>query len=270
MGWDEMSGCRLAVGFFGIPRSLKWTLSSLEENILSPLRELGTLEVFAHFYRQLAIDNPRSGEDGFLDQSDYGLLTYDGLILEEPGECLEKRGFRDILSYGDPWGDEGKSLSNLVHQLNSLQALSSLIESAKPEVVVLARPDLLYHDNLLPACLEHFRLPPKSITIPDWQWFGGVNDRFAICGYDAFLAYANRIDLVFDYLKANKGGLHSEQFLFYCLNRLGVRIHPGHFCASRVRSNGFVVPESFKPISTSKKIRRLFVNRICCSLVDHR
>lgn len=255
-----MSSRRFAVGFFGIPRSLKWTLRSIEDNVISPLREAGELNVFAHLYNQKEINNPRSGENVFVDQSDYGLLKCDEVILEDSGECLGHRKYQDILTYGDPWGDEGKSLSNLVHQLNSLQRLSRLVESAKPDVVVLARPDLLYHDSLLPACLEHLQLPSRSITVPDWQWYDGVNDRCAICGYEAFLAYANRVDRIFEYLREGAGGLHSESFLFYCLNRSRIRIYPGRFRASRVRSNGFVVQENFRPVSASKKFRRLFVN----------
>ena len=73
---------RIAIGFFGLARSLQWTLPSIQQNIIQPARELGDVRLFAHLYRQTHIKNSRSGEDNALNPDEYLLLQCDEVILE--------------------------------------------------------------------------------------------------------------------------------------------------------------------------------------------
>jgi hypothetical protein len=139
---------RIAIGFFGITRSLKWTLPSIQKNIIEPSRLLGESRLFAHFYHQEHIDNPRTGEHQSLDPNEYLLLECDEIKIEKPGNCLIEANYTWILSHGDAFHDEGKSLANLIHQLHSLKQVGCMIEAWKPDLVIMARPDLMYHDNL--------------------------------------------------------------------------------------------------------------------------
>ena len=180
---------RIAIGFFGITRSLKWTLPSIQKNIIEQARALGDTRLFAHFYQQDHINNPRTGEDQSLDTNEYQLLECDEVELEKPGTCLATANFEWILSHGDAFYDEGKSLANLIHQLHSLQQVGRMIEAWKPDVTILARPDLTYHDSFASVIDKQLKSSPTKITIPDWQWYGGYNDRFAICGLDAGRIY---------------------------------------------------------------------------------
>ena len=62
---------KIAICFFGITRSLKYTIGSIEENILNPARTLGDVRVFAHFFNQERVENSRSRESTALDRSEY-------------------------------------------------------------------------------------------------------------------------------------------------------------------------------------------------------
>ena len=247
---------KIAIGFFGLARSLKWTLPSIKENIIEPARELGDVRLFAHLYQQNHITNPRSGENDPLDPDEYRLLECDEVRLEEPGKCLEGARYEWVLSHGDAFHDGGKSLANLIHQLHSLQVVGEIIDAWKPNVVILARPDLHYHDNLSHLIRKHLKRSSLSLSLPDWQWYGGYNDRFAVCGSLASKCYSNRLALVPRYLKKTGGPLPAERFLRFCLNENGVCVYSAAVQASRVRANGQMVNEDFRSISKRKIFRR--------------
>lgn len=247
---------KIAIGFFGVTRSLKWTLPSIRENIIEPARQLGDVRLFAHLYQQTHITNPRSGEDDPLDPEEYRLLECDEVRLEEPGHCLEAARYEWILSHGDAFHDGGKSLANLIHQLHSLQMVGRMINVWQPDLVVLARPDLRYHDNLGNALRKQISRSARYISVPDWQWYGGVNDRIAIGSAQACHAYSHRIDLIPDYLHKTGGPLPAERFLRFSLNKHGLVPVAIRITASRVRAAGRAEDENFKPISTSKMLRR--------------
>jgi hypothetical protein len=59
---------RLALCFFGLTRSLNWTVESIENHILGPLNRAGTpgnevkYDVFLHTYAMKSVNNPRTNE----------------------------------------------------------------------------------------------------------------------------------------------------------------------------------------------------------------
>jgi hypothetical protein len=251
---------QIAIGFFGITRSLKWTAPSIKKNIIDPIRPLGNIMVYGHFYKIKFIKNKRSGENQPVHQNDDKNLKFDELLLENPDHILKKIDYKKILSYGDAWDDDGKSLSNLIHQLASLKRLAGLISKQKPDVVILARPDLYYRDSFLDVVKLHLKLPSYYVSVPHWQWFGGVNDRFAVLGYEAFLAYASRLDAVHKYLETEKKPLHSESFLWKTLIRNNIIISTMDIKAHRVRANGIELSEGFEKLTLSRIIRYNLAN----------
>jgi hypothetical protein len=247
---------RIAIGFFGITRSLKWTLPSIQKNIIAPARELGETRLFAHLYQQEHINNPRTGEDQSLDPNEYQLLGCDEVELEKPGNCLAEANYEWVLSHGDAFHDDGKSLANLIHQLHSLQQVGRMIAAWKPDILVMTRPDLMYHDNFYQVLKDQLKSPSNSLTIPNWQWFGGYNDRFAVCGPVAGFAYANRKDLIKNYLNKTGGPLPAERFLRFNLHKGRISVKTCSLRASRTRANGTAVDEDFNAASLGKYIKR--------------
>ena len=237
---------KIAVVFFGITRALRLTLPSITENLLGPARAIAReVRLYGHFFTQTAIQNPRSGEEGHLDPEEYRLLNLDQVELEAPGACLDLYPIAEMQERGDIWRDDFASFRNLVHQLHSLKRATLLAEGFQPDIVIFARPDLLYHDS----AAEHLDLLARAhrsfVLAPDWaQWFGH-NDRFALVkGSDSVAAYGQRADRMGEYCARGKR-LHSERFLKFALREQRVRLV--HMRASRVRANGMQVLEDFTP-----------------------
>lgn len=69
---------RVAVAFYGLTRSLRFTADSIKANVLQPLRDAGyTVETFLHTYDLAHLKNKRSHEDTDLDTSEWKLLQPD-------------------------------------------------------------------------------------------------------------------------------------------------------------------------------------------------
>ena len=237
---------RIAVVFFGITRALRLTLPSITANLVDPARAIaGEVRLFGHFFTQTAISNHRSGETGELDPEEYKLLALDAVELEAPGACLDLYPMAKMQARGDIWGDEFASFRNLVHQLHSLKRATLLAEDFQPDIVIFARPDLLYHDSMAEHLDMLARAHRQFVLVPDWSLWFGLNDRFALAkGADGIAAYGKRADRMGEYCARGKR-LHSERFLKFALG--DQRVRPMHLRASRVRSNGLQVLEDFTP-----------------------
>lgn len=237
---------KIAVVFFGITRALRLTLPSITAQLIDPARAIAReIRLCGHFFRQTGISNPRSGEMGELDPEEYRLLNLDAVEVEDPGACLDLYPMDQMQARGDIWRDDFASFRNLVHQLHSLKRATLLAEGFQPDIVIFARPDLLYHDS----AAEHLDLLARAhrsfVLVPDWaQWFGH-NDRFALVkGAEGVAAYGRRADRMGEYCAQGKR-LHSERFLKYALG--GQRVRTMHMRASRVRASGLQVLEDFTP-----------------------
>ena len=239
---------KISILFFGITRSLPWTIDSIRKNVVTPARKHGEVTILCHFYQQDRIDNPRSGENGAQNPDDYKLLSPDWVSLEPPGRCLSQWNFDEIYRHGDIEGDNGKSLGNLIHQLHSLNCVTERALQDHPDLVIFCRPDLCYHDSFDESLQKAAPYKGERAWIPYWQWHaGGLNDRFAIVrGEKAVRAYGQRILAVPSYLKETGRPLHAEKFIKYALKKASVRWGKMYVRASRVRLGGTVRNESFR------------------------
>lgn len=237
---------KIAICFYGITRSLGFTADSILGNIIAPARDLAEVKIFGHFYRMRRIDNPRSGEMGVAVGEEYHLLPIDGLETEEPGACLSNYPFREIREWGDWWGDDYRSLTNLIHQLHSLKMVHEASRAFGADVTIFARPDLLYYDTLHPALQRALNADADLVQVPRWQPFGGLNDRFAVTsGTVAAEAVATRVDLALGYCKERRAPLHSEQLLAYAVAARNLPVGLHSLRAGRVRANGARAKEIF-------------------------
>ena len=259
---------KVAICFFGITRSLRYTHASIEEHVLAPARRRSSPKVYAHFFLQKEIDNPRSGEKGQLDPEEYGLLPIDWLKLEEPNHCLEQWNFEGLKAWGDSWDDEFRSLRNLIHQLHSLHTVTQAALDDGAEVCLFCRPDLRYHDSLNGALSQALQAKGDRVFLPRWQDFGGLNDRFSICiGPGAIAAYGQRVLKAEPFCRAGGEPLHSERLLKFSLETAGIPIRRIKARASRVRMDGTQFPEDYDQpwVSAAKYVLRPRL----ASLADH-
>jgi hypothetical protein len=240
---------KIAICFFGITRSLRDTAESIRNNVIEPIRQLGDVTVYAHYFDQPVIHNLRTREINVTaDASEYKVLDYDHLLREAPDACLKEWDFTALKAGGDAWGDGFSSLRNHVHQLASIRKVWRLAMQDGPDIVVYLRPDMLYHDNFGSVVRTVIERKLRGIVVPDWQWWWGVNDRLAICcDRDAIDTYGRRIELAKEYIAGTGRPIHAEQLLKYCLDLNRVVVTKTHLRASRVRANGRCQEEDFVP-----------------------
>lgn len=236
---------RIALALFGLPRSAPLTFPFLEKNLLRPLAAAGELQVRAQLWRQRHVANARSGEDDPLPAANYEFFErFDPVVLDRP-ESLPPP-FAALRAHGDAWGDGFQSLGNCVLQLHALAAVTTQVALLAPQVVVFARCDLLYHEPLPIEALAHAAAHPDSIALPEWECWGGYNDRFAICGALAFRAYGERLQLAQRYCIGTDRPLHAESLLRWTMETQDVPVQLLKTRASRVRVDGRMEIEDFE------------------------
>ena len=133
---------RLAICFYGITRSLRHTLPSIEARAIAPARAAGDVRIYTHFFLQRRIDRIRTGETGELDLDEHRLLQPDWRELEEPDDCLATWDFDGLKRHGDFWENDFQSLRNLVHQLHSMNRVTAAARADGAQICLFLRPDL--------------------------------------------------------------------------------------------------------------------------------
>lgn len=246
---------KIAVALYGLPRASSVTLPSIMENILEPAEQLGRLEVRYHFLKQERIANPSTGENAALSAENYRLFNSFVGELESPEGIPERLGFQRIQEHGDAWANGFKSLRNLLLQLHSLKCVTAQVLELEPDIVVFARADLLYHNSFKQHLRTALEGKDQQIYIPNWQWCGGYNDRFAIVGKGAIETVGYRVDQIGQYLLKLHRPLHAERLLQFVIDKAEVQVFPVDLRASRVRVGDRVHREKFKRPALLRRIK---------------
>ncbi len=245
---DPLKGVNVCI--YGINRSLEWTSSSIRKKIVDPLLKLG---ISINLYAALNVTSTgkifssRSGElDLYLAQNESEWLPDFKIIRVDQDAFDSSFDFDRILRFGDSFGDGGSSIVNMMRALNALKIAYCNLpqDDSSTYHTIFLRPDLdiiddLNIDFLLSMCT------PNSIVVPNWHFFGGVNDRFAVCSPGRVSElYANRLDYIYALLEITKKPFHSEKCLYSLLHLNCITILPivsTRFV--RIRAGGALTPE---------------------------
>ena len=250
---------QIAICFFGITRSLRFTAPSIERNVIQPARQLGNARIYAHFFEQSAAKQANGQSEGQFDLTDARLLRPDWLETEPPDQCLSLWGLQSLQEFGDRWDDDFRSLRNMVHAMHSLHSVTTKALGDDPDVVVFVRPDLAYKDSLAPVIRQAIEMR-SGVFLPRWQSWGGLNDRFAIAGdRSAAEAWGLRARDMLEYCRQSSEPLHAERLLAFALRSRNVPVHPIDARAARVRASGRKVWENYGDESTA--IRQAVLKR---------
>ena len=250
-----MKNLKIGIVFYGLPRASQITLPSIFKNIIDPATKYGDVSIRYHFIKQERVDNPSTGESCELKSENYDLFDQFIGETEIDSGIPESRGLSKIKLYGDAWSNNYKSLNNLLLQLHSLERATLKILETGADVVIFARPDLLYHDSFEKELARLMKSPEAQVIIPNWQWAGGYNDRFCIAYGDAINTIGLRINLIAEYLRVLQRPLHAERLLHFAIERNRIFVNPSPLRASRVRAGGEVKQEKFKSPALMRRIR---------------
>ena len=160
-----MESQKLAICFFGLSRSLKKTLPSIESCIFNVLKEHSIpYDIYCHTYKLRKIKLKRSNENTILNPDEYKLLNADYSRVDNQGIFLKKFPTRKIFRFGDPWKTKFENSKNLLCQLNSLKQVTQMWVKNKDKYFgcLYLRPDHEYKNELpISQVLEIKRNPKK-------------------------------------------------------------------------------------------------------------
>lgn len=121
------NGDKFAICFFGLTRSLKYTIGGIRKNIYDVLRDAGIeYDVYVHTYDLEHLTLRRSNEDCDLDWREYRLLEPDEVRVTSQEEFRDNFDWGPIKKWGDMWNTKWENLHNVFYQLNSLVEVTKM------------------------------------------------------------------------------------------------------------------------------------------------
>ena len=240
---------KVALCFWGLTRSLKFTHKSIQDKILNVLKNASiNYTIFLHTYNfKSKYYNPRAKEIGLaLDFDDYKLLNADYVQIDDQDEIKKQLNLQQYRSRQDPWNTNYICVDNFICAMYSKQQLGKMVKNSGQEFdrIIFLRPDVRYLNNFDISWLS--LVNDNNVIIPGFALFPDFNDRFCIANCKNAQIYCNLFDNMLEYSKAHP--LHSEKFQSFYLRKVyHLSIQYILFFFNRVRSNGNEENDSHAP-----------------------
>jgi hypothetical protein len=236
---ENQNEIKIAICFWGLCRSTKYTIDSINKNIFVPLIDNEIkFDILLHTntYKGLYY-NTWSGEKNVqLDNDAWKLLNPSQYIIEDQEKddlILDLPKYR---RHGDPWDQPNfNALNNFIRALWSMNKVTSLWKDKKGEYthVIYLRSDVFYENPLLMSYFQN--LQDNEILLPDFEKFP-VNDRFAIGKPDVMEIYGERFNKAYEFSLLYP--LHAETYLNHTLKENKIIIREIDFKFHRVSVDG--------------------------------
>lgn len=240
---------RVALAFWGITRSLKHTIRSIEKHILDILQEHNIeYKIFLHTYSLTKpYSNNRNKEYNIqLDNEEYKLLHPYVFKVDDQEQIKTRLNLERYRTHPDPWATKYNSVDNFILAMYSKKCVTNLIQHSKMDFdyVIYLRPDVLYKNKL---DIHFFDLVnDHTICIPNFHCYMKdirFNDRFAICNMKNYTMYGRLFDQLYDYSTLKPA--HSEIFQYTMLTQQGFQFKHVPFHFWRVRANGTISKDCY-------------------------
>jgi hypothetical protein len=249
---------KVALCFWGLTRSLKYTIHSINKYILEVFKDKNIeYKIFLHTFRfDSTYNNPRASEtDIELDFDEYKLLNPNYVEIEDQDEVKTNIGMDKYRLSPDPWESGYISVDNFICAMYSKKQLGIMVENCDLtfDYIVYLRPDVKYSTYF---DIKYFSLANKySICTPNFHLFPKMNDRFCILTVNNLKRYYNLFDEMYKFSLTNP--LHSERFQYHIINNVYKwKIHYVPFYFNRVRANGAELNDSEKMKKISKQNKK--------------
>jgi hypothetical protein len=234
---------KVALIFWGLTRSLKYTLESIHKNIFDVLKEHSIeYDVFIHTYNiKGTYYNPRAGEKELTGvcSDDCVKLNPTKYMIDIQEEVQKDINLLQYRSKGNPWGGSFHTLDNFITAMYSKMKATELCFSTGNDYdcYLFLRPDVLYLNPIDVSWLTSVN--DTTIMVPNFHHTSWkFNDRAAICNKRVAELYGNIFTDMLDYSKQMK--LHSETIHLIHMKKYGVSPEFIHFRFNRVRITGKV------------------------------
>jgi len=227
----------IAICFFGLTRSLKITIDSINKNIFESLKKQNhEYKIFLHTYNLKKIINDRTGENNILDVEEYKLLNPDFFEITNQDDFDKFIEIDKYVKNGLSHTYTETTIMNILRQNNSIFEVWKLVKQSNInfDLFMMCRPDLEY---LQPIYIPDIKF--NTLYIPNFAHFGGLNDRFCVGDMASVDIWCSRLDNIEKY--SEKNILQSEQYLKYTLNQNKINVRfLNDFKFRRIRANGKV------------------------------
>lgn len=226
----------VALIFWGLTRSLKYTIESIQQNILNVLSNNKIkYKIFMHTYK---IEGLYSNKHAYerpikLDPFEYKLLNPDYLILDNQEKIIQSLNMEKYKKGRDPWNNNYQTLQNYILAMYSKNKVITTYQKQLKgfQYFFFLRPDVLY---LKPFDIKILKkINNSNCLIPNFSHNGGVNDRMFISKTNNGIKYGK----IFQELD-NYNFLHSETVLKEYLKQKNIDIILIDFFFTRIRANG--------------------------------
>ena len=242
---------KVAFCFWGLTRSLKYTIDSIKENIFNVFDEKGIdYDIFLHTYFFKGLyNNKQSNESNVsLNFEEYKLLNPKYFKIDNQDEVIKKINFS---LFETPKKKKialpRSSHTNFILAMYSKLQIVNIINESKNryDYIIYLRPDVKFQNkfNLRWFSLSH----GKKMLIPNFAHNNGYNDRFFVGNHDQALVYGSAYNYLHEYSRTIQ--LKPEAFIKYViqkkckLNKKRSFVRFINFRFKRIRANGEVAKQ---------------------------
>lgn len=239
---------KIALGFYGITRSLKYTIDSINDNILNVFK-LNNIDydIYMHTYYLSSYENIRTGEINLakyqIDNEEYKLLNPKYFKQDNQDDIKKELNLLSYRTCKDPWKSNYVSVDNYILACYSKHILTNMIEKNINEYkyILFIRPDCLYISKFETNFLNFVN--NYCIVTPNFGCFGKhpgykINDRFIITNNKTYKIYGNIFKELLEISK--ELSLHSETILGLILAKNNIENKKINFYFIRIRMNGSI------------------------------
>ena len=226
-----------AILLYGLlPRSINYTFDSFKKYIVSPLLNLGDVDIYYHSWFVETINNPRTNEIdipiSFEDLKNY-LPDAIGKIEDQKifdlsfdwTEYIDNNPLNDGVIKNRGIGDNDiKSeitLLNFFRSLESQRQVFNIFKNVNKNYnrIIISRPDLKFLNKII---VSDEPIKSNEIIIPNFHHWGGINDKFAIGSINSIEHYCSRIKDAHHWAKFGKG--NTEMFLMEYMRKNHINV----------------------------------------------
>lgn len=216
-----MSRPRIAICYWGIPRSISLVYKTQKEYVYNILEKYGIeYDVYCHFW----FTDRNIVWNEVMPQP----IEYNNVELLNPKKVLiePQHSFLDTVDFSKYYYAHEAHKEWLPYLIrNHICALESqkrcvdlcLAENIQYDYVIFLRPDA-YVETPLPIMEMIINMTPNTIILPSNDSYEGYNDRFAMLPYSNVLWYSHRINMIAEFRKTN-GRIVSEKYMKYIVDK---------------------------------------------------